>query len=172
MPSENMPAPTSRLIFLAICAACAGLMGFGLYLQHVLNLEPCPLCILQRYAFVATGLIALIAAVHGPGRVGAGIYGVLTALAAGTGAAVAGRQIWLQYHPPQVFDCGPDLGYMLDAFPLSQVLPKIFKGEGDCGKVVWQFLGLSIPEWALVWFVALMAAAIGAALLRLPRRGA
>lgn len=167
-----MPVVTSRLTFAAICAACAGLMAFGLYLQHVQNLAPCPLCILQRYAFVLTGAIALAAAVHGPGRIGAWIYGALTAFAAGAGAVVAGRQIWLQYHPPQVFDCGPDLGYMLDSFPLSQVLPKIFKGEGDCAKVVWEFLGLSIPEWALAWFAALVAAALYAAVRGAPRKRA
>jgi protein dithiol:quinone oxidoreductase len=151
---------SARFVFAAIFLACAGLMAFGLYLQHAQNLEPCPLCILQRYAFVATGVVALAAALHGPRRAGQALYGVLVALSAGTGAAIAGRQIWLQYHPPQAFDCGPDLAYMLDSFPLSQVLPKIFKGEGDCAKVVWQFLGLSIPEWALAWFVALVAAGL------------
>ena len=153
-----MPIPvalSSRQLFAALFLACAGLMGFGLYLQHGLALEPCPLCILQRYAFIATGAIALVAALHGPGRTGMAVYGTLIALAAGAGGAVAGRQVWLQHNPRPALDCGPDLGYMLDSFPLSQVLPMIFKGEGDCGKVVWQFLGLSIPEWALLWFVLL-----------------
>jgi len=75
----------ARLIYLAIFLACAGLMGFGLYLQHVENLEPCPLCILQRYAFIATGLVALIAAIHGPGRLGRWLYSVLIVAAAGSG---------------------------------------------------------------------------------------
>jgi disulfide bond formation protein DsbB len=158
-----MPVLNSRLLFLAIFAACAGLIGFGLYLQHVENLEPCPLCIVQRYAFVLIGLIALVAALHGPRRMGVWIYGVLAILASGAGAAVAGRQIWLQHNPPTTFDCGPGLDYMLESFPLTQVLPKLFKGEGDCAKVVWRFLGLSIPEWALVWFVAFIALACLAA---------
>jgi disulfide bond formation protein DsbB len=139
--------------------ACAGLMGYALYLQHVENLEPCPLCILQRYAFAATGVIALIAGLHNPRRVGRVIYGLFLILASGAGAAVAGRQSWLQHNPPRVLDCGPDLAYMLDAFPLTQVLPKVFKGEGDCAKVTWKFLGLSIPEWALVWFAIFIVAA-------------
>jgi disulfide bond formation protein DsbB len=163
---------SSRALFALTFAACAGLMAFGLYLQHAQNLEPCPLCILQRYAFVATGVIALAAAMHAPARIGQRIYGVLVALAAGAGAGIAGRQIWLQHNPPQVFDCGPDLGYMLDAFPLSQVLPKIFKGEGDCAEVVWRFLGLSIPEWALLWFLAFAAAGLYLALRRRPRAAA
>jgi protein dithiol:quinone oxidoreductase len=157
----------ARLIYLAIFLACAGLMGFGLYLQHVENLEPCPLCILQRYAFIATGLVALIAAIHGPGRLGRWLYSVLIVVAAGSGAIVAGRQSWLQHYPPKVLDCGPDLAYMIDSFPIAQVLPKVFKGEGDCAKVAWKFLGLSIPEWALVWFALFIIGAV----LALTRRG-
>jgi protein dithiol:quinone oxidoreductase len=156
---------TPRLVFLAVFLACAGLIGFGLYLQHVEHLEPCPLCIFQRYAFVATGLIALIAAIHGPRRIGTSVYSALVVLSAGTGALIAGRQTWLQHNPPKVLDCGPDLAYMLDSLPLAQVLPKVFKGEGDCAKVAWKFLGLSIPEWALVWFVLFVVAAMLAMVL-------
>ena len=155
-----------RLIYLAIFFICGGLMGFGLYLQHVEHLEPCPLCILQRYAFVATGAIALVAGLHNAGRIGRVIYGVLLVVASGAGAIVAGRQSWLQHNPPQILDCGPDLAYMLESFPLAQVLPKVFKGEGDCAKVTWKFLGLSIPEWALVWFAIFIVAAIAAAAMR------
>jgi disulfide bond formation protein DsbB len=156
---------TPRLVFLAVFFACAGLMGFGLYLQHVEHLEPCPLCIFQRYAFVVTGLIALIAAIHGPRRVGTWVYSALLVLGAAAGAVIAGRQTWLQHNPPKVLDCGPDLAYMLDSLPLAQVLPKVFKGEGDCAKVVWKFLGLSIPEWALAWFVFFVVAAVLAIVL-------
>jgi len=153
-------------IYLAVFLACAGLMGFGMYLQIAKGLEPCPLCILQRYAFVLTGLIALIAALHDPGRIGRWIYSALLVLSAATGAVIAGRQSWLQHNPPKVLDCGPDLAYMLDSFPLTAVLPRVFKGEGDCAKVVWKFLGLSIPEWALVWFIAFIIAAALAVVMR------
>src|SRR6185312_11050532 len=121
-----------RPIYFGIFLICAALMGFGLYLQHVEHLEPCPLCILQRYAFVATGVIALVAGLQDPGRIGRVVYGLLLIAASGAGAVVAGRQSWLQHNPPQILDCGPDLSYMLESFPLAQVLPKVFKGEGDC----------------------------------------
>jgi len=88
---------------------------------------------------------------------------VLLILASGAGSIVAGRQSWLQHNPPRVLDCGPDLAYMLDSFPLAQVLPMVFKGEGDCAKVTWKFLGLSIPEWALAWFAIFIIVAIAAA---------
>ena len=155
-----------RTIFLGTFVACAALLGYGLYMQHVLRLEPCPLCILQRYAFVATGVVALVAGLHNPGRSGRWVYSLLIVLASGAGAAAAGRQSWLQHNPPKIADCGPDLAYMVDVLGLSQALPMIFKGEGDCAKVVWRFLGLSIPEWALVWFAAFIAAALVAALAR------
>lgn len=142
-----------RPLFASIFLACLALLGFGLYLQHVENLEPCPLCILQRYAFVAVGFIALLAVLHNPARTGKRVYGALLALFAVTGAAIAGRQSWLQHYPPVIADCGPDLEYMIESFPLSKALPMIFKGSGDCAEVVWRFLGLSIPEWALVFFI-------------------
>ncbi len=161
-----MPA---RIVFLVVFAVCASLLGFGLYLQHAIGLEPCPLCIFQRYAFMATGTIALVAFVHGPGRVAQAVYGLLTMLAAGTGAAIAGRQTWLQHNPPNMFECGPDLAYLLDAFPLTKALPMVFKGEGDCAKVDWTFLSLSIAEWALVWFALFLIAGLYVVLVR-PRR--
>lgn len=154
-----------RLIYLAVFLACTGLMAFALYLQHAEGLEPCPLCILQRYGFVAAGVIALVAAIHNPGPLGRWIDSTLLVLSAGAGAVVAGRQTWLQHNPPKVQDCGPDLAYMLDSFPIAQILPKVFKGEGDCAKVVWKFLGVSIPEWALIWFAAIMVAAVMAVML-------
>jgi protein dithiol:quinone oxidoreductase len=154
-----------RLIHLAIFLACVGLMGFGLYLQHVEKLEPCPLCIFQRYAFVVSGLIALIAAIHGARKIAAWVYGTLLILSAGIGAVIAGRQSWLQHNPPNILECGPDLAYMLDSLPLAQVLPKVFKGEGDCAKVTWKFLCLSIPEWALAWFVLFIIGAVLALVL-------
>ncbi|MCC7546958.1 MAG: disulfide bond formation protein B [Burkholderiales bacterium] len=161
-----MPA---RIVFLLIFLACSGLLAFGLYLQHMVGLEPCPLCIFQRYAFVLTGLIALVAFIHGPGRTAQAVYGALTLLVAGGGAAIAGRQTWLQHNPPNIFECGPDLGYILDAFPLTKAVPMIFKGEGDCAEAGWTFAGLSIAEWALAWFAAFLIAGLYVVLVR-PRR--
>ena len=135
---------------------CAGLIGFALYLQHYQYQNPCPLCILQRMIYIALMAIFLVAALHGPARTGALVYGVLLVLTAGLGAAVAGRHVWLQHLPPdRVPECGPGLEFMLRQFPLAEALPKILAGSGQCAEASWRFLGLTIAGWSLVWFVIL-----------------
>jgi disulfide bond formation protein DsbB len=129
------------------------LLGFGYYLQYARGLEPCPLCLLQRGFFYALLVIFLIAALQGPRGRGRLVYGGLAALFAVGGAAVASRQVWLQHLPKdKVPQCGPDLFFMLENFPLSQALQKLVAGTGECAVVDWTFLGLSIAEWSLAWF--------------------
>lgn len=157
---------SSRLIYLAIFLSCAGLIGFALYLQHSLGLEPCPMCILQRYAFIVVGIIALVAAIHNPALAGRRIYSGLLAIMAATGGGVAIRHVYLEHFPPKIFDCGADVGFMLESFPLTEALPMIFRGTGDCTKVPWRFLSLSIAEWSLICFALLIVAAVIAAVLK------
>src|SRR3954453_1136234 len=142
--------------FFLAALVCALLLGFGFYLQYAKGLEPCPLCLVQRGFFVAVMAVCLVAAVHRPRRAGAAAYGVLAALFALGGAAVASRQVWLQHLPAdKVPQCGPDLFFMLENLPLATTLQKLVAGSGECAKVDWTFLGLSIAEWSLGWFVAL-----------------
>ncbi len=147
---------TPRAAFALGALACALLLAFGYFLQYVKGLEPCPLCLLQRGFFYAVLAVFLLAAVHGPKGGGAIAYGALGALFAGGGAAVASRQVWLQHLPAdKVPQCGPDLAFMLENFPLSQTLKKLVSGTGECAVVDWTFLGLSIAEWSLACFVVL-----------------
>ena len=164
-----MIRPTPRLVFLGVFLACAGLLAFGIYLQEEVGLDPCPMCILQRYVFVAIGLVALAGAIHGP-RAGIAlkVYGVLLVLLTLAGAGTAARQSYIQHNPPKTASCGADLEGLLQSFPLAQALPKIFAGSGDCSIVSWRFLGLSIAEWALVWFVIFLATAIWISFIRKP----
>ncbi len=136
--------------------ACAGLIAFAYYLQFGQGVEPCPLCIIQRLLVAATGLVFLVAAIHHPGRAGARVYGVLTMLVAGVGAAVAGRHVWIQHVPEDKRpSCGPGLDYLVSTFGPFGGLQRILRGSGECGKVDWTLLGLSIPEWTLACFIAL-----------------
>ena len=142
-------------------AACALLLAFGYYLQYARGLEPCPLCLVQRGFFYLVGGVLALAALHAPAARGRIVYGSLAALFAAGGIGTASRQVWLQHLPPErVPACGPDLFFMLDNFPLSQTLTKLFTGTGECAAVDWTFLGLSIAEWSLAWFVALFAYAL------------
>ena len=143
---------------LAGFAVCTGLLAYALYSQYALGLEPCPLCILQRIAALATGLAFLGAALHRAGRGGAVAWGVLVALVAAIGAAIAARHVWITAQPPgTVAECGASLDYMLEVLPLRDVLTKVLTGSGECGTIDWRFLGLSMPAWVLVWLLALGA---------------
>ena len=145
-----------RVAFGIGALVCIGLLGFAYYLQYVQGLEPCPLCMVQRGFFYAVMVLFILAAIHGPRSWGALVYATLITLFALGGAAAASRQVWLQHLPPdKVPQCGPDLFFMLENFPLSRTWEKLFYGTGECAKVDWKFLGLSIAGWSLVWFIAL-----------------
>ena len=148
--------PSRRALNFIGVAACAGLMGFALFAQHVLLLQPCPLCVLQRVAVISLGIVFLVAALHNTAGLGRIIYAVLLGLAVAGGAIVAGRHAWLQQLPPdQVPACGPGLDYMLETFPLGETMKMVFSGSGECAEIAWQFLGLSMPVWVLIWLFGL-----------------
>jgi protein dithiol:quinone oxidoreductase len=159
---SNPFAWSFRLQFALGALICFGLVGFALYVQHQLFVEPCPLCVLQRICFITLGLLFLAGAVHGPrGALGRRIYGSLAALPALVGAGIAGWHVRLQHLPAdQVPSCGPGLEYMLQAFPLKQALVKVFAGSGECAEVDWTFAGLSMPAWTLLWFIGLALLAL------------
>ena len=143
-----------RLWFLLVAFACGGMVAYALYVQHVDFLDPCPLCVLQRMAYMWIGAVALLAALHNPATLGRWIYGLLLMAGSVTGAAIAGRHVWLQNLPAdQVPDCGMGLNYMLDTMPVLEVLREVFYGSGECAEVIWSFLGLSMPSWTLLWYI-------------------
>lgn len=151
----------SRLFYFSIFLICSALLGFGLYLEHVIGLDPCPLCIFQRIAYICIGVIALFAAIHGPGRMAIWFYSGLITIAAVIGGGIAGRQVWLQHLPAdKIPECGPGLDYMLNSFPLGEALKMILGGSGECAEVHWRFLGMSIAEWSLIWFVIFFITAL------------
>jgi disulfide bond formation protein DsbB len=143
-------------LYLAGFLFASGLMGFGLYLQYVRHQDPCPLCMVQRVIFIAILVAFLIAATHGPKRLGERVYAVLVVLLSLSGVAVAARHIWLQHLPKdQVPACGPGLDYMLETMPMANVLKSLMHGSGECAEKGWTFLTLGIPEWSLLCYLAL-----------------
>lgn len=151
-----------RKLFITGAAICFGLIGIALYFQHGLGLEPCPLCIFQRMAFLLLGGVCTIAAIHDPALMGRRIYGGLGLLVAAAGAGIAGRHVWLQNLPAdQVPSCGPGLEYMLETFPLFEMLETVFRGSGECAEISWSLLGLTMPAWTLLIFAGFILASLG-----------
>jgi protein dithiol:quinone oxidoreductase len=127
--------PPRRIAYLMAFAVCAGLIGYALYLQYIDGLDPCPLCVFQRIAVIAMGLVFLVAAWQNPGRTGAGVYALLQLVIGGAGIALAARQVWLQSLPKdQVPACGMGLSYMLETLPFTDVLKKVLQGSGECAE--------------------------------------
>jgi len=135
---------------------CVGLMGYALFVQYGLHEDPCPLCILQRVAVMVVGALFLVAFLHNPADRGARVYGALIDLAAVAGIFIAARHVWIIAQPAgTVAECGASLDYMMDVLPLHEVLGKVLSGSGECAKVTWRFLGLSMPAWVLMNLVVL-----------------
>jgi protein dithiol:quinone oxidoreductase len=148
----------TRIAYTTLAVVSLGLIAIALVLQHFVGLDPCPLCIFQRIAYFALSLFALIAAWLSP-RASSRWFGGLVLLSALTGAGIAGWHVRLQMNP-QGMSCGPGLATMLENFPLTEVLPKVFRGSGDCSESAWTLLGLTIADWSLLWFVILSAASL------------
>lgn len=158
-----------RLANLAGFLACAAMMGYALYAERVLGFEPCPLCMFQRVGVVILGAVFLAAAVHAPSGLGwqRAYFGLLT-VAAIFPLYVSGRHVYIQGLPEgSVPACGASLDYMLDVFPLATVLKKVLFGAGECQKIDWTMLGLSMPAWV---FLCVLALAVWGAWVNLPRR--
>lgn len=163
---------SARWLYLAGALVIGGLFGSALYLQYVLHQEPCPLCMIQRFIFIALLVLFALATLHNPKPLGAKIYAALITLTALSGVGVASRHIWIQHLPKdEIPACGPGLDYMLENFPMSDVLKELMHGSGECAAKGWTFLTLGIPEWSLIWYVLLGAWAVMIA-LRCPTRQA
>ncbi len=150
-----------RLLNLLGFLGCIFGLLFALYLQHYRGYEPCPFCIFQRVAMLATGLVFLAAAIHGPKAGGQWVYVFLSSMAALVGAGIAARHVWLQSLPPdQVPACGPTLDYLMDMMPLQEVVSTVLKGDGNCAKIDAQWLGISLPGWTLIAFIGFVVYAV------------
>lgn len=154
-----MQIPSSRITnFIGLLVCISAILFAVLYLQRVLYLDPCPLCIIDRVLIISMGIFFLLAFIHNPTRTGQRIYGIINLVLVIIAMVVAGRHIWLQYLPPdKVPECGAGLDFMLETMPLNDVLLTVFKGSGECADIQWTFLGLSIPEQTMLLFIGLLA---------------
>ncbi len=165
MTNHRTVADCGRL-FTWILLTCIGLLGYGLYLQHWENLDPCPWCVVQRLDYMLIGLIALTGALHRPGPIGTILYAGLGFIAAAAGVAAAGYQVYLQADPARAAKCvGSPVERILDQLEVGKLIPPLLQYDGPCTLKAWSFVGLSIPEWSLVWFVILAVAFLAVPLL-------
>lgn len=145
-----------RVQYAAGFMVCAGLLAFAYYEQFALGVEPCPMCIFQRIAYIAMAIVFVIGAIHGPGNRGRRVYAILVFLTACIGAGIAVRHVWIQHQPPDLLaGCAPGWNYMVANFPLGKTLRMAFTGSADCSTVSWTLFGLSMPVWSLFSFVLL-----------------
>jgi disulfide bond formation protein DsbB len=150
-------------------AASFGLVAFALYIQARDHLEPCPLCISQRIAFMALGTAFLAAMLHNPTGLWRKLHGGLQCVIAATGIGIALRHIWIQRHPEEVMsECGAGFDYLFERFPMQKALQLIFQGTGECSAIDWTLLGLTIPELSLAAFAGLALYALVLAGMRKP----
>ena len=156
--------PNNRTLLLAVAATCFALVGAALYLQHILEMRPCPLCVIQRYMFLAIGLATLVAAISGKVREGT----VLALLAGFGGLYTVGKHLYVIANPG--FSCGIDpMETMLNKIPSAEYLPWLFRADGLCEGATDTVLGLAIPQWSAVWF-AVLTVLLGWVLVREIRR--
>lgn len=149
--------PSLRVTNLIVFLGCTALILIALYLEHVMGMEPCPLCMTQRIAVIAVGVVALLAFLHNPAKRGVRVYAVLGLLLAVGGAYFSSRQLWLQSLPPdQVPACGPALEYMMQVFPFMDVLKAMLHGDGNCAEVD-RLFGVSLALWTLLAFIGMAA---------------
>jgi disulfide bond formation protein DsbB len=142
--------PPSRSVLLIISLISFALVGAALYLQHAQDMLPCPLCVIQRYAFLGIGIAGLLGALSGKIRAGAGV----ALLAALGGLGTVGKHLYVLAHPG--FSCGIDpMETVLNKIPTATLLPWLFKAEGLCENATDGVFGLSIPQWSALWFVLL-----------------
>ena len=145
------------LNFYGLVTCIASLLFAIIYLEGMLFLDPCPLCILDRVVLAFLGSVFALALIHNPGAFLSRMYGALAVAFSLTGVGLAGRHVWLQGLPAdQVPECGPDLYFMLETLPVLEVLREVFTASGSCAEVQWTFAGLTIPQQTLILFIGLL----------------
>ena len=163
MPPSPLPqrVPLRRLVNLVGFALCAALIGYALYSQFRLGLEPCPLCIFQRIGVALLGVVFLAATLHHPRGRGRYLYALAIGVVALATLLVAARHLYVQSLPPGTLpSCGAPLSVLLKFTPVWEVVRKVLTGSGECAVVNWRFLGLSMPVWVLIWMAALGSAGV------------
>jgi disulfide bond formation protein DsbB len=153
--------PTIRTSLAAIAATCVALIAVAVYLQETRYMYPCPLCVIQRYAYLGIALFSAIGAATGTRL---RLWTALALISAGAGIATVAKHLYILAHPG--FSCGIDpMETMLNKVPTATMLPMLFRADGLCENATETILGLTVPQWSAVGF-GVLAVALVATLLR------
>lgn len=149
-----MQVKSLRLFSFLPFIATVLMLAYAYYEQYVEFLDPCPLCLVQRFIILIIGLLYFVTFIYPPQYIGRKIFAFIIIMVSLLGSAVSARHVWLQSLPAdEVPACGPGLSFMLDNFPLTSVLKDLFTGSGECAEITWRFLGLTMPMWTLLCFI-------------------
>ena len=153
---DNLDNRSINLASFGICLFSLILAKY--YFEEFLGLEPCYLCITQRVFLLLAGIIFLISTIHNPKNLFKKVYSYVAIFFCSAGAYFSTKQLYLQSLPEdQVPQCGPPVEYLLETFSGFEVISMLVQGDGNCAKVQWEFLFISMPGWVLVIFLALIA---------------
>jgi len=143
-----------RVINLIAFLLCCGMIGMAAYLQFSKGLEPCPLCVIQRFMVILLLVAFLVGFLHkAGGKTWVRFHGFIILLFSAGGIGAAARQIYLQTLPPsQLPPCAPNLSYILEKLSWIDAFKFLIRGSADCAQVKWKFLSLGIPEWTIGLF--------------------
>ena len=151
---ELLKVKSLRLYSFIPFLASVLMLAYAYYEQYVDFLDPCPLCLAQRFVIMLLGFLFLLTLIYPPRNLFRKVFGFVIALVSIGGAAISARHVYLQHLPPdEVPACGPGLEYMLQTLPLGEVFHNLFKGSGECAEIVWRFMGLTMPAWTLITFI-------------------
>lgn len=150
-----------KMLSLSGLFTCIALLASAYYFQFALDMEPCPLCIMQRVATLMVAMGCLMAFFLSSRPTGLLIASIWTLLSSLFGFYLAQHHNWLQSLPAdQVPSCGPSLEYMIDAFPIMDIITVLLRGNGNCADVSWSFIGLSMPGWLMIFFIGFAIASL------------
>ncbi|MGU9977677.1 MAG: disulfide bond formation protein B [Candidatus Oxydemutatoraceae bacterium WSBS_2016_MAG_OTU14] len=144
-----------RTLLLVGASVCTLSLLFAyFYLEKTLGLAPCPLCVFDRLVFALLAIFFFIGFIHNPQQLGQRLYASLAIVLSAIGIGLAARHIYLQNLPPdKVPGCLPDLGFMLDEFPLLETIQTVLSSAGECAEIDWTLLGMTIPQQTLLVFI-------------------
>ncbi len=153
----------SRIAWGCILVLSLGLLAGAYLLEYGFGLEPCALCLLQRYVLWMIAVVACLAFLQNPQRIGTRLYALLLLLLNSMGILLAARHLWVQYGPTPdtIVPCTAELQTLLQFKPLLSALADVLRNTHDCARID-KLFGLPLSAWSMMSFIMLILVVLGA----------